>query len=69
MMFGEPLDLPPSKGRIDPEYQQTDFVEKISRFDSLLQDSSYQILYDGRNRIHEKNRFRLNRPARTRDSV
>ena len=50
-MFGEPLDLPPFKGRINPEFQQPNFVEKISRFDRLFQEAFHQILFDGRNRI------------------
>jgi len=49
--FGEPLDLPPFKGRINPEFQRPDFVRKISRFDRIFQESPHQILFDGRNRI------------------
>ena len=49
--FGEPLYLPPFKGRINPEFQQPYFVEKLSRFDRLFQNASHQILFDGRNRI------------------
>jgi hypothetical protein len=49
--FGEPLDLPPFRGRINPEFQQPYFVDKLSRFDRLFQDSSHQILFNGRNRI------------------
>ena len=50
-MFGEPLDLTPFKGRINPEFQQPHFVEKLSRFDLLFQDASHRILFSGRNRI------------------
>jgi len=49
--FGEPLDFPPFKGRINPEFQQPYFLEKIRRFDRFFQEISRQILFDGRNRI------------------
>lgn len=49
--FGNPLDFPFYKGRINPDFQWPDFLEKLSQFNSLLQGSPHQILLDGRNRI------------------
>jgi serine/threonine protein kinase len=39
------------KGRINPDFDQYDFVKKISNFERLLQEPSLQILFNGRNRI------------------
>lgn len=49
--FGEPLDLPLFRGRINPEFQQPYFVGKIARFDLLFQKTTHQVLLNGRNRI------------------
>lgn len=49
--FGRPLDLTSYKGRINPDFYQPDFVEKISKFELLLKGNSHQILFSGRNRI------------------
>lgn len=39
------------RGRINPDFYQPDFIKKISEFDQLLQETSHQILFAGRNRI------------------
>jgi hypothetical protein len=49
--FGIPLDFSSYRGRINPDFYQTDFLEKLRQFDQLLQGSSHQILFDGRNRL------------------
>jgi len=49
--FGRHLDLMSYKGRINPDFYQPDFVEKISKFELLLKGNSHQILFSGRNRI------------------
>jgi len=49
--FGRLLDLKSYKGRINPDFYRPDFVKKISQIDRLLQETSHQILMNGRNRI------------------
>lgn len=49
--FGNPLILPPFKGRIHPEYDHSNFKQSITNCHSLLKDSSCEILLDSRNRI------------------
>ena len=34
--FGKPIELTPFKGRINPDFDQPDFMEKISKFEFLL---------------------------------
>jgi serine/threonine protein kinase len=49
--FGRPLDLMSYKGRINPDFYQPDFVEKIGKFELLIKGNSHKILFSGRNRI------------------
>ncbi len=49
--FGYPFDFSSYRGRINPDFHRPRFIEKLSQFDHLLQGSSHQILFDGRNRI------------------
>ncbi len=49
--LGKPIDLTSYKGRINPDFYQPDFVEKISKLELLLKGNSHQILFSGRNRI------------------
>jgi len=49
--FGNPLILPPFKGRIHPEYDHSNFKQSITNCHNLLKDSSCEILLDSRNRI------------------
>lgn len=49
--FGKPIDLTSYKGRINQDFYQPDFVEKISKLELLLKGNSHQILFSGRNRI------------------
>jgi len=49
--FGNPLFLPPYKGRIHPEYDHLGFKQSITNCHSLLRDASCKILLDSRNRI------------------
>jgi len=49
--FGNPLILPPFKGRIHPEYDHPNFKQSITNCHGLLKDSSCKVLLDSRNRI------------------
>jgi serine/threonine protein kinase len=49
--FGRPVELMSRKGRINPDFDQPDFVKKISNFERILKEPSLQILFNGRNRI------------------
>ncbi|MCJ7582948.1 MAG: hypothetical protein MUP98_20725 [Candidatus Aminicenantes bacterium] len=49
--FGLPLDMPPFKGKIHPDYRNVQFLEEIFDCHSLLSHPSCEILLDSRNRI------------------
>ena len=49
--FGQPLSLPPFKGRIQASYNHPLFVQAISDCNSLLGDKDTEILLEGRNRV------------------
>lgn len=49
--FGLPLDIPPFKGKIHPDYRNSQFLEAISDCQGLLSQPSCEILFDSRNRI------------------
>ncbi len=49
--FGNPLKLESFKGRINPEFCQPDFMKKLKRIESILEEDSHRILMNGRNRI------------------
>jgi serine/threonine protein kinase len=49
--FGQPLDLPPFKGRIQPAYNMPQFIQAISDCQDLLKNSETEILLDSRNRV------------------
>lgn len=49
--FGLPLEMPPFKGRIHPEFKSIRFIESISDCGSLLSRPSCELLLDSRNRV------------------
>jgi serine/threonine protein kinase len=49
--YGEILDFPPFRGRINPEFKHPAFVAKLGRFPHFFQETSHRILFDERNRI------------------
>ena len=49
--YGQPLRLPPYKGRILSDYDHPDFVVAISDCQRLLDDPKTEILLDSRNRV------------------
>ena len=49
--FGKPVELAAFKGRINPDFDQPDFIEKLKNFQVVLKETSHEILYSGRNRI------------------
>ena len=49
--FGKPLELESFKGRINPDFHQLDFINKISNFDRILQETPRKIIFSGRNRV------------------
>ena len=49
--YGLPLALPPFNGRIHPKYNHPLFIKAITDCSQLSKDPSYQILFDGRNRV------------------
>jgi serine/threonine protein kinase len=49
--FGDELNIPPFNGKIHPDYNHPDILEKLSDCKSLLDEPSTRILLEGRNRI------------------
>ena len=49
--FGLPLDMPPYRGKIHPDYRDLRFLEAISDCRGLLSQPSCEILLDSRNRV------------------
>lgn len=49
--FGLPLEMPPFRGRIHPDFKTPRFIESIFDCGSLLSHPSCQLLLDSRNRV------------------
>jgi len=49
--FGDPLDLPLFKGRINPDFKQPLLLEKLEACDRLLQEMGSHIFTNHRNRV------------------
>jgi len=49
--FGLPLEMPPYKGKIHPDYRNSQFLEAIFDCNTLLSQPSCEILLKSRNRI------------------
>lgn len=49
--FGLPLDMPPYKGKIHPDYRNSQFVEAIFDCHNLLAHPSCEILLESRNKV------------------
>jgi serine/threonine protein kinase len=49
--FGKPVVLTTFRGRINPDFDQPQFMEKFDNFELILEETSHPVLYSGRNRI------------------
>ena len=49
--FGEPFASASFKGRINPEFAQPEFEEKMGKFELMLRENSHHVLFSGRNRM------------------
>ena len=49
--FGQPLNLPPFKGRIQPAYNMPEFIQAISDCQELLNNPETEVLLESRNRV------------------
>ncbi len=49
--FGQPLELPPFQGRIQPAYNMPEFIQAISDCQDLLNNPDTEVLLDSRNRV------------------
>jgi serine/threonine protein kinase len=49
--FGDPLDFPLFKGRINPDFKHPSLLEKLGACDRLLQDLEGQVFTNRRNRV------------------
>lgn len=49
--FGLPLDIPPFKGKIHPEYRGSVFLDAIYDCQGLFTEPACELLFDGRNRV------------------